>query len=95
MDIGMLWFDNDKNANLDAKVKQAASYYQKKYGQSPNLCFVHPNMLSTNRKKPKGRPKPQNGGPRKTAGVELRTSQSLLPNHFWLGIHRQEAKPTQ
>ena len=42
MDIGMLWFDNDKNCDLDAKVERAATYYHKKYGQSPNLCFVHP-----------------------------------------------------
>ena len=90
MDVGMLWFDNDKSADLDVKVKRAASYYQKKYGQSPNLCFVHQSMLSTNGKKPRGTSKAKkNGKPSKTAGVELRTSKSLLPNHFWLGINHQ------
>lgn len=84
MDIGMLWFDNDNNADLNAKVERAASYYQKKYGQSPNLCFVHPTMLSQNGKKTKKR------AVRKTPDVELRTSHSLLPNHFWLGITTQE-----
>jgi len=78
MDVGMLWFDNDANAALDVKVKRAASYYQKKYGQFPNLCFVHPSMLS------------QNKAPKKASGVEIRSSRSLLPNHFWLGVHQQE-----
>ena len=95
MDIGMLWFDNDHGADLNAKVKRAASYYQKKYGQSPNLCFVHPSMLSTNGNKPGSNSKPQNEAPNKTAGVELRTSNSLLPNHFWLGINHQEASPAR
>ena len=89
MDIGMLWFDNDNSADLDVKVKRAASYYQKKYGQSPNLCFVHPSMLPTNGKKSGSKAKAKNGKPRKSSGVELRTSQALLPNHFWLGINHQ------
>ena len=82
MDIGMLWFDNDKNADLNAKVTRAANYYQKKYGQSPNLCFVHPSMLNGNKTKKRA--------PSKKTAVELRPSQSLLPNHFWLGINSQE-----
>lgn len=81
MDIGMLWFDNDNGADLNTKVERAANYYQKKYGQSPNLCFVHPTMLSINGSKSKKR------AARKTADVELRPSHSLLPNHFWLGIN--------
>lgn len=84
MDIGMLWFDNDKSADLSVKVERAANYYQKKYGQFPNLCFVHPSMLSPNGAKPSKR------AARKTSDVELRTSQSLLPNHFWLGINSSE-----
>jgi hypothetical protein len=42
MDIGMLWFDNDKTDDLEIKVKRAVNYYQKKYGQKPNICFVNP-----------------------------------------------------
>lgn len=75
MDIGMLWFDNDRNSDLNVKVERAAAYYQKKYGQSPNICFVHPSMVPASEKQPKA------------DAIELRTSQSLLPNHFWLGVH--------
>jgi hypothetical protein len=72
MNIGMLWFDNDTKADLPAKVQRAAEYYKRKYGRDPNLCFVHPSMIASPLKP--------------TNGVELRTSQSVLPNHLWLGV---------
>ncbi len=72
MNIGMLWFDNDAKADLAAKIRRASAYYQAKYGREPNLCFVHPTMLPT-------------AAP--DAGVEIRTTRSVLPNHFWLGVN--------
>ena len=72
MNIGMLWFDNDNKADLAAKLQRASAYYQQKYGRTPNLCFVHPSMLGANAA-------PNNG-------IELRTTRSVLPNHFWLGV---------
>ena len=74
MNIGMLWFDNDAKTDLSAKIRRAASYYKEKYGQTPNLCFVHPSMV-------KATPSPE-------VGIELRTTRSVLPNHFWLGINQ-------
>ena len=73
MKIGMLWFDNDAKTDLNTKIDRAVSYYRQKYGQTPNLCFVHPSMVATTPKKPET--------------VEVRTSRSVLPNHFWLGIN--------
>ena len=93
MDIGMLWFDNDKQADLRSKIERAAVYYRNKYGKSPNLCFVHPCMIpakpgespssdvSSNTENPKT----------KDQGVEIRTSNTMLPNHFWIGINRQDS----
>ena len=46
MYTGMLWFDNDAKAELKLRVERAAEYYRRKYGQQPNLCFVHPSMLA-------------------------------------------------
>jgi hypothetical protein len=75
MDSGMLWFDNNKQRDLTAKVSRAAEYFQKKYGQLPTLCFVHPSMM-------------QNGDKKFAAGkVEIRIASSVLPNHFWIGIN--------
>jgi len=73
MRTGMLWFDNDPKTDLPTKVLRASAYYQKKYGCSPNLCFVHPTMI-----------KPE--GPR-ASGIEMRPSRQVLPNHLWLGVN--------
>jgi len=75
MDIGMLWFDNDTKTDLPTKIQRAASYYRTKYGRQPNLCFVHPSMV--------GSPPVNTNG----SGIELRTTRSVLPNHFWLGVN--------
>ena len=81
MDVGMLWFDCDKKVDFDVKVKNAATYYYKKYGHNPNLCYVHPSMLTTNGSKTKKS--------KSTENVEIRSSKSLLPNHFWLGVNQE------
>jgi hypothetical protein len=80
MNIGMLWFDNDQKSELAVKISRAASYYQSKYGKKPNLCFVHPSML------PHDQPKPN--------GIEIRTTRSVLPNHFWIGVNGEGALPS-
>lgn len=69
---GLLWFDNSPKTDFAEKVKEAASYYQKKYGRKPDLCYVHPSMLN------------QKGF--QTNGIEIRGAQQILPNHFWVGI---------
>lgn len=73
MNVGMLWFDNDPHTELAKKIDRAAAYYKNKYGRAPNLCFVHPSMVKENIPK--------------TAGIELRPSRAVLPNHFWLGVN--------
>jgi len=89
MEVGMLWFDNNKAENLETKIQRATSYYKKKYGQTPNLCFVHPSMFLINRNSPQDGRKDEKAVQLKTVGVELRSSNSLLPNHFWLGINQK------
>ena len=80
MNIGMLWFDNDPKAEFGLKIKRAVSYYQEKYGQAPNLCFVHPSMIISK--------EPQNeDAALKLGSVEVRPSKAVLPNHFWIGIN--------
>jgi hypothetical protein len=78
MRTGMLWFDNDPKTDLPTKVHRAAAYYQRKYGCSPNLCFVHPSMLKTEEPK--------------AEGIEMRPSRQVLPNHFWLGMNELAAR---
>jgi hypothetical protein len=74
MDIGMLWFDNDPKSDLTLKVNKAAAYYRKKYGQDPNICFVHPTMLV---------------GTKLTANnIEVHSNLAVLPHHFWIGVQK-------
>jgi hypothetical protein len=100
MNIGMLWFDNDPKAELTTKVERAAVYYLNKYGKSPNLCFVHPTMLrsepatpenaASGEAKPDQRSETERQKPPeriKKGAIEVRTSRSVLPNHFWIGIN--------
>ncbi|HVN56149.1 MAG TPA: hypothetical protein VMT46_17590 [Anaerolineaceae bacterium] len=77
MNTGMLWFDNDPKSDLSVKIQRAAEYYLKKYGENPDLCFVHPSML--------GETAPRAGK------IEVRSNRAILPHHFWIGIHSQIA----
>ena len=71
MHTGMLWFDNSQT-ELDAKIQKAVDYYHKKYGRTPDLCLVHPNMLKDtvlNEEK-----------------ITVRPYRPVLPGHIWIGI---------
>jgi len=84
----MLWFDNDLKNSLEIKVERAAAYYRNKYGKTPTLCFVHPSML------PEEKSNSKEGEQNKaysTNGIEVRTSRSVLPNHFWIGVNGSPA----
>lgn len=78
MDIGMLWFDNDKRSDLKSKVSRAAVFYRDKYGKNPNICYVHPSMVK--------------GEKVKAGDIEVRSSVSVLPNHFWIGVQNGSSK---
>jgi hypothetical protein len=72
MKTGMLWFDNDPKTDLPTKISRAAAYYQKKYGEMPDVCFVHPTMVG--------------GAPLKSQGIEVHPTRQVLPYHLWLGV---------
>ncbi len=78
MKTGMLWFDNDPKTDLPTKIDRAATYYQHKYGQQPDLVFVHPTMLKTSPL-------------RDNSHIEVRPNRAVLPNHLWIGIHELAA----
>ena len=98
MDVGMLWFDNDRRKDLSSKVTRAANYYREKYGRAPNVCFVHPSMLGasngsgTNGNGSSGQngstPKNESETKKLMAGkIEVRSADTILPNHLWIGIN--------
>ncbi len=71
MQIGMLWFDNSPTDTLETKIKRSMAYYRRKYNIDPNLCFVHPTMVSE---------EPH------VDGITIKTNRSIRPNHFWMGV---------
>lgn len=71
MHTGMLWFD-DSPATLKSKIQKAVDYYQKKYGRTPNLCLVHPNMFKC---------ADLNG-----LDLTVRPYRPVLNGHIWIGI---------
>lgn len=68
---GILWFDNNDQRDLSAKIERVATYYESRYGKRPTLCFVHPSDLAK--------------GPAAVEGIEIRATNSVLPNHCWIG----------
>jgi len=86
MNIGMLWYDNDQTSEIITKIQRAANYYQEKYGADPNICFVNPGMLKQETQN-KVQKKSSNGK------ITIKTSPSILPNHFWIGINGTSESP--
>lgn len=73
MEIGMLWYDGDPSRCVHEKVERAAAYYRSKYGRSPNLCMIHPKTAGPS-------------GMADNATIEIRLSQLVLLDHFWMGV---------
>lgn len=73
MNYGMLWFDNDPKTDLSDKIEEASAYYEKKYGQVPNQCFINPEM----------------GADKHDAAKLMKVTKSpmILPNHLWIGVN--------
>lgn len=71
--VGMLWFDSDKSRSLTARLERAADYYREKYGAEPNLCLIHPGAVGEE-------------CPAQVNGVTVEASESVLPEHLWLGV---------
>jgi hypothetical protein len=78
MKTGMLWLDNEPSSTLELKIEKAVKYYQQRFGQLPNLCFVNPSLLV------------QAEGAALLSvdvmGVEILPSQRLEPEQLWIGF---------
>jgi len=73
---GMLWFDDHTNLSIADKVERAARHYEDKLGQRPTVCYIHPSMMVA----------AGLHGPATLAGVYVKCTNNVLPNHFWLGV---------
>lgn len=71
--LWMMWFDNSKDL-LGNKARRAFKYYEAKYGKMPNTVLVHPCMMGKNARE------------FKVGKVRASLSNSILPNHLWIGV---------
>jgi hypothetical protein len=76
MDFGLLWYDGDPTRPLEEKVKQAATRYADKFGQHPDVCFVHPAEAGTS-----GIDIPTG----ETELIRVLGAPNCLRNHFYVG----------
>lgn len=72
MKEGLLWFDDHPGRSLIDKVGRAAERYRLKFGHSPNVCYVHPTMVSSEDSK--------------IGSLLVRAARTVLPHHFWVGM---------
>ncbi|HEX7557269.1 MAG TPA: hypothetical protein VF338_11635 [Leptolinea sp.] len=72
MSTGMLWYDSNPKNDLLSQIAQAAAYYQYKYGQYPELCYVHPDTLGDSQVK--------------THDITVLPDKQVQPGHLWLGV---------
>jgi hypothetical protein len=79
MRIGLLWFDNDPQRGLAAKIAEAARHYNEKFGSSPDTCYVNQTQLTS-----QGQAVALAGD--FSATLRVVPSQSILPHHFWVGV---------
>ncbi len=70
MKVGLLWYDAGSKA-LTKKVTRAAKRYQERFGEQPNVCYVHPKTLPN--------------GACDVKGIRVLPSPQILRHHYWVG----------
>ena len=77
MDWGLLWYDDTAGRPLEDKIARAAAHFQKKYGQPPTLCFVHPTVRN---------------GTDQVGSIQVETLKAVMPNCLWIGVGEVKRK---
>lgn len=76
MNIGLLWYDSSAK-ELAVKVTMAARRYRERFGEEPNVCYVHPATLPD--------------GECQVNGIRVRTATRVIRHHLWVS-HEQEGQ---
>jgi hypothetical protein len=80
MHTGMMWLlTKTAKLTLDQQILQATAYYHKKYGRQPDLCLVHPSLITDLNQEAVNAMK-----------ITVRPYRPVLPGHVWIGV---EDKP--
>lgn len=72
MDKGLLWHDTRP---VEEAVTLAATRYAQKFGQTANVCYVHPAALQD--------------GAVMVGTVHVAPSPRIIEKHFWIGVEAE------
>jgi hypothetical protein len=78
MKTGLLWHDDSSSRDLTEKVNRAVMCYEKKHGEKPNVCYVHPSAIEKETE---------------VGGVMVKPLRTVLRHHFWVGIEDERKTP--
>jgi hypothetical protein len=70
----LVWYDNDRKRKLEEKVAQAAERYTERFGVAPAIVLLNPA---------------QAGEAEVVAGIPVRATSLVLPNHVYIGVDEQ------
>lgn len=71
LETGMLWYDDNHKATLEARITRAVEYYTAKLGHAPNVCVIKTGT---------------DDAPAVVAGVRVARARVVLVDHYWLGV---------
>lgn len=72
-----MYSDSSDQMTVVEKIRKYSSFYEKKYGISPDLCHLHPSLFDGIEKEE-----------RDNLGVELVADDLILRNNFWIGVEK-------
>jgi hypothetical protein len=69
---GLLWFDDTPGRTLEQTIAHIVERFRQKYGESPNVCYVHPSTITN--------------GEKMVGSVKVLSSSTVVvnPHHFWM-----------
>ena len=70
----LVWYDSDRKRKLEEKVAQAAERYTERFGAAPEVVLLNPT---------------QAGEEERIAGIPVRATPLVLPNHVYIGVEEQ------
>jgi hypothetical protein len=78
MNVGMLWFDDNKETTFEQKIKAVKERFNKKYSAKYglcNMCYVNQLMIKEEII---------------VEGITIKQSKTIMKNLFWIGNNEQK-----
>jgi hypothetical protein len=77
MKIGMMWIKDDKKKSMTDSLKDALSYYSRKYGRKAESCYV--NVSNFAELSPLAA----------DMKINIASAKNVFPNCLWIGMEKE------